>query len=114
MRFGAARLLQRATTRTLGLMKTYVLRANVQVSDQVSDRDAWAVDVVEGSNLPEQLKDGWFWATRRNSVEFVFSWRDDEDAIEKYSREIQLLLSAAPNVAAPPQLVVEVKGGHEA
>ena len=90
----------------------YVLRANVQVSDQVTDRDAWAVDLVEGSDLPQQLKDGWFWATWPNRVEFVFSWRGDDDSVEKCSREIQVLLSAVPDIAAPPQLVVEVRGNE--
>ena len=66
-------------------MKLFVIRANVHVDDQTSDLDVWSVDLVEGSSLSEPLKNGWFWATWPDRVEFVFSFRGDEEAIERIS-----------------------------
>ena len=50
-------------------MGMFSIRANVTVDAGVKDRDAWAVDLVEGSNLSENLKAGWFWATWPDRVE---------------------------------------------
>ena len=69
--------------RPLGLMKTYAIRANVRVDSRVKDRDAWAVDLIEGSDLSEELKAGRFWATWPDRVELVFSVRADENSIEE-------------------------------
>ena len=95
-------------------MKIYSIRANVRVDGRVTDRDAWAVDLVEGSSLSEQLKAGWFWATWPDRVEFVFSIRADENSIEQYSSEIEQFLSKAPHIVGRPELSVEERRGNEA
>ena len=95
-------------------MKTYSIRANVRVDSRVKDRDAWAVDLIEGSNLSEELKVGWFWATWPDRVELVFSVRTDENSIERLTKEVEVVVAGASNVVSKPQLSVEEKSANEA
>jgi hypothetical protein len=95
-------------------MKTYSIRASVRVDSRIKDRDTWAVDLIEGSNLSDELKAGWFWATWPDRVELVFPVRADERSIEQYAKEVALVLAGAANVVSNPQLTVEEKSANEA
>jgi hypothetical protein len=91
-------------------MKTYTIRADVRVDEAVTDRDAWAVDLIEAGTLSDQLKAGWFWATWPDRVELVFTVRADDRSIQHYTKEIELLLAHASHVVSQSKLLVEQRG----
>lgn len=95
-------------------MATHVIRATVRVEQDVSDRDTWAVDLVERSDLSDPLKEGWFWATWPDRVEFTFTVQAERSSIAQYTSEIEKFLLRAPHVMGKPQLTVEERGGNEA
>jgi len=94
-------------------MGTFSIRANVTVDPGIEDRDTWAVDLVEGSNLSEDLKAGWFWATWPDRVELVFAVNADPSSVQLLVKEVEALITSAGGVVGKANVVVEEKGRNE-
>jgi len=94
-------------------MGIFSIRANVTVDGSINDRDAWAVDLVEGSNLSEDLKAGWFWATWPDRVELVFAVNADPNSVQLFAKEGEALITNAAGVVGTANVVVQEKRGNE-
>jgi hypothetical protein len=94
-------------------MGMFSIRANVTVDPGIKDRDTWAVDLVEGSNLSEDLKAGWFWATWPDRVELVFAVNAHPSSVQLFAKEIEALVTNAGGVVGKATVVVQEKGRNE-
>jgi hypothetical protein len=94
-------------------MGTFSIRANVTLDPSIKDRDTWAVDLVEGSNLSEDLKAGWFWATWPDRVELVFAVNGDQASAQMFANEVEALVTNAGGVLGKANVVVKEKGRNE-
>jgi hypothetical protein len=94
-------------------MGTFSIRANVTVDPGIKDRDTWAVELVEGSALSDELKAGWFWATWPDRVELIFAVKADPNAVQIFAKEVERLLANAAGLVGKARVEVQDKGSHE-
>jgi hypothetical protein len=92
-------------------LNVQLIRIAVQTTSDVADRDVWAVGVVEGSGISEQLKADWFWATWPDRVEFVFPVNADAETVQSYAREAERIIASAESVVGVPRLTIEAANG---
>lgn len=69
------------------------VRAKIQLSENVTDLDLWAVNLIEANSLSQILKNGWWWCTWPNSVvELFFDISADTENAQIYKNEIKELI----------------------
>jgi len=90
-------------------LKPYRISVCARVNDQVEDRDLWAVNLIEGSALSEQLMIDWFWATWPDRVELIFPVVADEVSIHRHVAEVEAVVANAPHLASKPELKWEIE-----
>ena len=76
------------------------------ITDEVEDRDVWAVNLIERSALPEQLKVGWFWATWPDRVELIFPVASDESKIQHLTAAVESVMGTARHLVSKPEITV--------
>ncbi len=84
--------------------------ATLRLSEDTEDKDLWAVDLIEGSDISERLKAGWFWASSTDLLYLYFVFGADENEAEGFAAEIKELLEKQSNIVGRPELRVEVDG----
>ena len=99
----------------LGIMEALLIQTSIVLSDNVHDRDLWAVDLVESSTLPHELKTGWWWATWPGRLELCFQICATKSAVKGYVREIEMLVRSETDVVEDPVTSIKpIDGSSEA
>ena len=90
-------------------MNTTLLKAKVSLSQDVKDKDLWAVNLIEGNEVSEELKNGWWWATWREFVVLYFQLRESPSRVDELVREVESLLESASDTQGTSKILIEAK-----
>ena len=74
-------------------MQNYLLSVKVWLKNDEQDKDIWAEKLIEGKQVSEELKFGWWWATWPDKVELYFMIESDNNGLIVYTKEVEDLLS---------------------
>ena len=74
-------------------MENYLLKVQVWLKNEELDKDVWAVELIEGNEVSEELEFGWWWATWPDKVELYFMIEADNKGLDVYTKEVEELLS---------------------
>lgn len=90
-------------------MENYLLSVKVWLKNDEQNKDLWAEKLIEGNEVSEQLKFGWWWATWPDKVELYFMIEANNNELNLYTKEVEDLLSKNEDVKHFSEVTAEIR-----